>query len=168
MLPYRLQAVQVQLERGTVLLDTNVLVAYHSPREGLQHQAAVDYLSTVPAAAVTDAVLAEAWGKLTKDDRYSKSERRFFRQQMLDWVADPANGVVLIPDAPDALGPISEICVGRSLDVVDVLLADLAHRLGQENADLPPFPIASLDGDFYRLLEFYTYEVVDPRSPPEE
>lgn len=169
MTAYQLQGTLVELERGTVLLDTNVLVAYHSPREGLQHAAAVGYLNTVTASAVTDAVLAEAWGKLTKDADagYTKAERHLLRQKMLDWVSDPTNGVVLVPDAPEALGSISTICRERSLDVVDVMLADLAHRLGAENATLPPFPVASFDGDFYRLREFYDYEVIDPRSPPE-
>ena len=166
MRPYRLPDLHVEIDRGTVLLDTNVLVAYHSPRDKA-HRAAVGYLSTIPAAAVTDAVLAESWGMLTKDENlgYTMAERRYHRQQMLEWVADPGNGILVVPDAPGALQPIAEICSSRSIDVVDVLVADLAHRLGRENAGFPLFPVASLDGDFYRLLDFYTFKVVDPRSP---
>jgi predicted nucleic acid-binding protein len=169
--PYRLDVSAIELDRGTVLLDTNVVVAYHSPRDGRdgdRHRAAVAYVNTVPALAVTDAVLAEAWGLMTKGEEYPKEERYHLRQQMLDWVAEPSSGVVVVPDIPDAIGPISVRCRERSLDVVDVLLADLAHRLSTANEGLPLFPVATFDtGDLTRLLEFYTFEVIDPRSPPE-
>lgn len=146
----------LDVSNGAMLIDTNVLVAAFSPREGNRHSDALGLIEnpasfSVPQWLVPLSVVVEAWGMLTRNGNKAGG------YDMLAWLNDPGNPVIFCRyaiETPQRDPPISLVAVVEKhhVDVVDALLIAVAEEISVQCDMRPGIRVATFDTrDFPRL-----------------
>lgn len=158
---HHLRNYELEINREAVLLDTNILVAYHDPKDCF-HEHAQAFLSVWEGQLIVFfAVVIEAWGVLA-----GKRRREQYAYEMLDWLARPETGIELIPEYIDPFSTVAHMASRYRVDCVDALLVEFADRFSRLHDFRPPLQIASLDSDYITrfYLGEYRIRLLDPKT----
>lgn len=142
----------IEVNRNSILLDTNVLVAAFDDRGENQdrHSEAryfLDEFNIEHQWIIPVAVVIEVWGMLAGARKNNSAATDF-----LAWLLTPGNALVLIPQETD-LQQEYELVINLMVDCVDAIVVKLAGKITTECNLHPPLPIATYDSrDFYKLI----------------
>lgn len=148
--------------RNATIIDTNVLLAAFWPADERHEDSRTFVFEVATEIIVPSPVLVETWGLLV-----GRSKRWDYGLEMLGWLLNPGNAVLLIDSSGAPLSGIEQVIRGSHVDCVDAYLVHLANSVTTICNLSPPITIATYDTSDYircRMKHNLLLRVLDLRS----
>ena len=136
---YSFISTDIEVPRGSLLVDTNVLVAAFLPADDRHTDAHTFIMDADYQLIIPVAVIVETWGFLC-----GSRKRIDCALSCISWVSNPGNAQVFL-ESIDLFNRGRQLTSRMRIDLVDALLAALATDISKRGGKGPPMRIATYD-----------------------